>query len=69
MLLKFEVYKDKKHWCARSIGESIFTQGKNLQDLYKNIKEASELHFEDELKKGKEINILVISEIELKYAA
>lgn len=68
-MLKFEIYKDKKHWCARSIGESIFTQGKNLQDLYENIKEAAELHCEEELKKGKDISVLIISEMELKHAA
>lgn len=69
MLLKFEIYNDKKFWCARSIGENIFTQGKNLQVLYKNIREAAELHYEKELKMGKDINILIISEMELKHVA
>ncbi len=47
MLVKFEVYFDGESWCARGIGVSIFTQGKTLDELMENIKEASSLHFED----------------------
>jgi hypothetical protein len=65
MLVKFEVYKDGKHWCARGIGVDIFTQGKNLDDLMKNISEAVSLHFEDELRKGEEVRVLSISEMEV----
>ncbi len=27
MLVKLEVYSDGEYWCARGIGEDIFTQG------------------------------------------
>ena len=49
MLVKFEIYNDGKYWCARGIGEDIFTQGKTLDELMKSLKEAVEIHFEDEL--------------------
>ncbi len=69
MLVKFEVYKDGKHWCARGIGVDIFTQGKTLDELMKNINEAVALNFEDELKKGREVRILSISEMEVEALA
>jgi predicted RNase H-like HicB family nuclease len=40
MLVKIETYFDGEFWCARGIGEDIFTQGDTLDDLYQNIKEA-----------------------------
>jgi predicted RNase H-like HicB family nuclease len=65
MLVKFEVYYDGKYWCARGIGEDIFTQGKTLDELIKNMKEAVEVHFMDELEKGEEIKVIWISELEV----
>jgi predicted RNase H-like HicB family nuclease len=35
-------------WCARGLGVGIFTQGATLDELVANIREAVELHFEDE---------------------
>ena len=65
MIVKFEIYSDGIFWCARGIGVDIFTQGKTLDALMKNIREAVELHFEDELEKGEHIQILTISETEV----
>ena len=65
MLVKFEIYNDGKYWCARGIGVDIFTQGKTLDELMDNIKEAIEVHFEELLKKGEEVKILSISETEV----
>ncbi len=65
MLVKFEIYNDGKYWCARGIGVDIFTQGKTLDELMDNIKEAVEVHFEELLKKGEEVKILSISETEV----
>ncbi|MGD0080175.1 MAG: hypothetical protein ABSB80_05955 [Methanoregula sp.] len=45
MLVKFEIYSDDKFWCGRGIGVDIFTQGKTLDELAANIREAVELHF------------------------
>jgi predicted RNase H-like HicB family nuclease len=47
MLAKFEVYNDGEFWCARGIGEDIFTQGQALDELYANIEEAVSVHFEN----------------------
>ena len=45
MLVKIETYFDGEFWCARGIGEDIFTQGKTLDELYQNIKEATSAHY------------------------
>lgn len=65
MLAKFEVYHDGEYWCARGIGEDIFTQGRTLDDLMRNIKEAVEVHFAELLEKGEHIRILSLSELEV----
>jgi hypothetical protein len=67
MLVKIEVYNDGETWCARGIGEDIFTQGQTVDELYKNIQEAVALHFEDELPPS-EINVLIVSELKLTHA-
>jgi len=69
MLVKFEVYFDGEYWCARGIGVDIFTQGKTLDELFENIKEAVEVHFEELIERGEEVRILVISEIEVPKVA
>lgn len=65
MLVKFEVYSDGGFWCGRGIGVDIFTQGKTLDGLMENIREAVALHFEDEITRGETIRILSISETEV----
>ena len=67
MLVKMEVYDDGGVWCARGIGEDIFTQGDTVDELYRNIKEAVALHFEGRAPSG-EINILIVSELKLTHA-
>jgi predicted RNase H-like HicB family nuclease len=69
ILAKFEIYQDENYWCARGIGEDIFTQGKTLDELVKNLKEACELHFEEEIEKGEEVRVLSISELEVTAGA
>lgn len=60
MLVKFEIYNDGEYWCARGIGVDIFTQGKTLDELMANIKEAVEVHFGELLERGEDIRILSI---------
>jgi predicted RNase H-like HicB family nuclease len=67
MLVKIEVYNDGEFWCARGIGEDVFTQGKTVDELYKNIREAVELHFEDRVP-AKDLDILVVSELKPAHA-
>ena len=47
MLVRIEAYHDGEFWCARGIGEDIFTQGETFDELIENIKEAVALHFEE----------------------
>ncbi len=65
MLVKIDTYFDGEYWCARGISEDIFTQGETYDELLKNIREAVSLHYEEELKKGKSAEILVMSEMEI----
>jgi len=64
-IVKFRVYYDGEYWIAEGIDVSIYTQGKTLDELMKNLKEAVELHFEDELSSGEVIKILSVSEMEV----
>lgn len=65
MLVKIETYFDGELWCARGIGEDIFTQGKNLDELQENIKEAVATHYGD---MAEAITILTLSEVRLADA-
>jgi predicted RNase H-like HicB family nuclease len=65
MLVKIETYFDGEWWCARGIGEDIFTQGKTLDELHENIKEAVATHFGDT---PEPITILTLSEVKLADA-
>ncbi|MBI4295022.1 MAG: type II toxin-antitoxin system HicB family antitoxin [Chloroflexi bacterium] len=65
MLVKMETYFDGDFWCARGIGEDIFTQGSTLDELFQNIKEAVAAHFGDT---SEAITILTLSEVKLADA-
>ena len=65
MLVKIETYFDGEFWCARGIGEDIFTQGKTLDELHKHIQEAVSAHFGDT---DEPITILTLSEVKLEHA-
>jgi len=69
MLAKFEVYFDGEHWCARGIGADVFTQGNTLEELMSNIREAATLHFEDVLRRGENLHLLILSEMEVRGVA
>jgi hypothetical protein len=60
MLVKVEVYNDGELWCARGIGEDIFTQGSTVDELYKNVREAVALHFEGEIPRSG-VDVLVVA--------
>lgn len=66
MLLKIRAYHDGKFWCGRGIEADFFTQEKTLDELVRNLKEAASLHFEDVLQRGETLNLLVISETEVR---
>jgi len=64
-MVKLEAYYDGEFWCARGIGEDIFTQGRTFEELLENIKEAVALHFEDAAEPPE---VLVLSEVKLSSA-
>ncbi len=47
-MIKIEVYHDGEFYCAKCPDYDIFSQGKSLDELIENIKEAIVLHFENE---------------------
>jgi predicted RNase H-like HicB family nuclease len=65
VLLKFDVYRDGRWWGARALGHAVFTQGRTLDQLYKNIKEAAHLHFEEEVAQGEKLEILILADAEV----
>jgi hypothetical protein len=66
MLVKLEAYYDEKFWCARGIGASVFTQGKTFEELLENVKEAVALHFEEKLEEGETLQVLILTETEIR---
>ncbi len=65
MLVKIETYFDGEFWCARGMGEDIFTQANTLDELYQNIQEAVSLHYGET---GEPLTILTLSEVKLAGA-
>ena len=59
-IVKFEIYRSNGFWCARGIGVDIFTQGKTLDELARNIEEAVLAHF------GEKKEIQIFSLLTLK---
>ncbi|MFZ2521932.1 MAG: type II toxin-antitoxin system HicB family antitoxin [Minisyncoccia bacterium] len=51
--ISFKISKEGKHYTASAVGFFIVTEGKSLDELSKNIREATELYFEDHNKKNK----------------
>jgi predicted RNase H-like HicB family nuclease len=69
MLVQVKVFKDEDGaWCASGVDHGIHTQGETLDELYANIEEATQLHFEDELAAGKTIDLLIVAEKEFAGA-
>ena len=64
-MVKVEAYYDGEYWCARGIGEDIFTQGRTFDELIENIREAVALHFEGAPQMPE---VLILSEVKLPDA-
>ena len=65
VIVKMEVYFDGEYWCARGMGEDIFTFGATVDELYENIKEAVATHFGET---ADPISILTLTELSLADA-
>ena len=59
--ISFTISKEGKHYTASAVGFFIVTQGKNLDELSKNIREATELYFEDNKKSKKNFNSISLN--------
>ena len=47
-MIKAEIYHDGKYYCGRCLDFDVFTQGETLDELVRKLKEAIQLHFEDD---------------------
>ena len=47
-IIKADIYHDGEFYCGRCLDFDVFTQGKTLDELTANLKEAIQLHFEDD---------------------
>ncbi len=47
-IIQFSISKGEKNYIAHAVDFPIFTQAKTLDELIKNIQEATKLHFSDE---------------------
>jgi predicted RNase H-like HicB family nuclease len=57
-MIKAEIYHDGEYYCARCLDGDVFTQGKTLDQVVANLKEAIELHLSDD---GETANILPLN--------
>jgi len=65
MLVQVNIHQDEDGvWCASGVGHGIHTQGDTLDELFANIEEATHLHFEDDLAKGKTVDLLIVAQQE-----
>ena len=46
-IIKAEIYFDGEYYCGKCLDVDVFTQGKTLDELINNLKEAIQVHFED----------------------
>ena len=69
-VVQFRIYKGEKYYVAECVDLPIVTQGKTLDEVVKNIKEAIELHLEGEdlEELGISPNFTVLINMELEYA-
>jgi len=61
-MIKAEIYFDGKYHCARCLDIDVFTQGKTIDEVINNLKEAVSLHLED--KNLPETSVLAMMELE-----
>lgn len=66
MLIKVDAYHDGRFWCGRGIGADFFTQGRTLDELLTNVKKAVALHFEDVVRRGEVLNLLLLYETQVR---
>ena len=69
-IIQFRIYKGEKYYVAECVDLPIVTQGKTLDEVVENIREAISLHLEgedlEELEISPDFSVLV--NLELEYA-
>lgn len=55
-VISVHIFKGEKYFVAECMDLAVVTQGKTLDELVKNLKEAIELHLEDENLEELEMN-------------
>lgn len=70
--IKTVIYHDGEQYCGKCLEIDVFTQGKTVDEVIKNLEEAVSLHLEgvDPTKYGlvKEPSLLIMMEAELQHA-
>jgi len=70
MLVEIRIFRDEDGtWCASGVDHGIHTQGGTLDELFANIEEATQLHFEEELQTGKTVDLLILAQKEFLGAS
>ena len=70
MLVQVKIFRDEDGvWCVSGMDHGIHTQGKNLDELFANIEEATQLHFKEELAAGRTVDLLIVAQKEFAGAA
>lgn len=64
--VRFQVNQGERLWRAGALGHAIHTQGRTLEELHKNIKEAAALHFQERVEKGEALRIAIVAEAEVR---
>lgn len=71
-IIQFKIYKGENYYIGEGIDLPIVTQGKTLDEVVVNLKEALELHLEgedlSELDLGPHPSVLVSFELDMVYA-
>jgi len=70
-IIQFRIYRGEKYYVAECIDLPIVTQGRTLDEVVENIREAIDLHLEDENLEELDIspNFSVLVNLELEYAS
>jgi predicted RNase H-like HicB family nuclease len=66
-VISVHIFKGEKYFVAECLDLPVITQGKTLDELVRNLKEAIELHLEDENLEALDIapNPAIIANVEL----
>ena len=64
-IIKAEIYFDGEYYCARTLDIDVFTQGRTIDEVVANLKEAVSLHLEDEIDYGLQEASLIRAMVEV----